>query len=123
MHMQNHQPMQPPSTALVAIRVVHTVVWAIFVACIVAIPIMSWLGRHRAAAWLIAIVSCECIVLVVNRMRCPLTSVAGRYTEDRRANFDIYLPQWLAKHNKTIFGTLYFAGLVFAMFRWVDSQG
>ena len=116
-------PIYPPSTTLVAIRVVHTFVWAIFVACIVAIPIMSWLGRHRAAAWLIAVVACECIVLVVNKMRCPLTSVAARYTEDRRANFDIYLPKWLAKYNKVIFGTLYFAGLVFALVRWAGTQG
>ena len=34
-------------------------------------------------------------MLVVNRWRCPLTSAAERYTTDRRANFDIYLPEWL----------------------------
>jgi hypothetical protein len=30
-------------------------------------------------------------------MRCPLTGIAARYTDDRRDNFDIYLPPWLAR--------------------------
>ncbi len=54
----------------------------------------------------------ECLVLVFNRGRCPLTDVAGRYTSARSANFDIYLPVWLARYNKEIFG------VVFAVWRW-----
>jgi len=48
----------------------------------------------------------EVIILAVNRWRCPLIAVAARYTDDRRENFDIYLPLWLAMHNKTVFGAL-----------------
>lgn len=58
----------------------------------------------------------------MNGMACPLTDVAERYTNDRRANFDIYLPEWLARSNKTIFGTLYFAGLVFLLVSWTASR-
>jgi hypothetical protein len=47
-----------------------------------------------------------------------LTGIAARYTPDRRPNFDIYLPEWLALHNKQIFGALYVFGLVFAFARW-----
>jgi hypothetical protein len=39
-------------------------------------------------------------VLWLNGWRCPLTDVAARYTDDRRANFDIYLPEWLARYNE-----------------------
>jgi hypothetical protein len=60
-------------------------------------------------------------VLAVNRWRCPLTPIAARYTEDRRANFDIYLPEWLARYNKEIFGTLYLAGVVLLVVRWVGA--
>jgi hypothetical protein len=60
-------------------------------------------------------------VLVLNRWRCPLTSVAARYTADRRANFDIYLPEWLATHNKSIFGALYFVGVVFVLVHWLHT--
>jgi hypothetical protein len=45
-------------------------------------------------------------------MHCPLTAVAARYTAERRPNFDIYLPAWLARHNILIFSTLYAAGLL-----------
>lgn len=117
--MELQPPAAGPSAALKAVKIVHTVVWAIFAGCILAIPVASWLGEDRASAWLVAIVFVECAVLVLNRWRCPLTSVAARYTADRQANFDIYLPEWLAKHNKVIFGALYFGGVVFATAHWV----
>jgi hypothetical protein len=41
------------------------------------------------------------------------------YADDRRANFDIYLPEWLARHNKGIFGSLYLAGVVLLAVRWI----
>lgn len=106
------------ANAVVAIKLAHTIAWAFFVACILAIPFASWHGDHRAAAWLAAIVFIDVAALLLNRWRCPLTSLAARYTDDRRDNFDIYLPQWLARHNKLIFGTLYVAGMVFALARW-----
>lgn len=65
------------------------------------------------------IVAWEVAVLGFNGWRCPLTSMAARYTEVRRDNFDIYLPLWMARYNKLIFGTLYVAGLAFALVRWV----
>jgi hypothetical protein len=108
-----------PARALRAVKVLHTAVWALFAGSILAIPVAAAAGAWTAAAVLIALVSLECTVLVFNRMRCPLTNVAARYTEDRRANFDIYLPVWLARHNKLIFGTLFVAGIAFAVARWL----
>jgi hypothetical protein len=58
-------------------------------------------------------------VLAANRMRCPLTDLAARYTEERADNFDIYLPLWLARHNQRIFGTLYVVGMGVAWGLWV----
>lgn len=68
-----------------------------------------------------AVVLGEVLVLVLNRMRCPLTGVAARYTSARADNFDIFLPLWLARYNKTIFGTLYAAGIVYALVEWLRS--
>ena len=104
--------------ALRLIKVVHTVVWAFFAGSIVAIPVLAWAGALRAAAGAIGVVLVEVLVLVYNRMRCPLTAVAARYTDDRRDNFDIYLPQWLARYNKEVFGTLYVAGILLTAARW-----
>ena len=119
--MHDQLPVDAHRTTLVMIKLAHTLAWAIFAGCILAIPIVSWRGEHRAAAWLAAIVAGEVAVLVLNKLRCPLTAVAARYTEDRRDNFDIYLPEWLARHNKLIFGTLYLAGVVFAFARWTGA--
>ena len=44
--------------------------------------------------------------------------MAARHTDAREANFDIYLPEWLARHNKTIFGLLFALGLAYALARW-----
>jgi hypothetical protein len=104
--------------ALQAVKLAHTVVWVFFVVCILAIPVFAWRGRFGLAALFIGIVAVECLVIVFNDWRCPLTPIAARYTDDRRANFDIYLPEWLARHNKTIFGALYAAGVFFTLLRW-----
>ncbi len=116
--VQESLPLVAPSVMLKAIKVTHTIVWTVFAACILAMPVFSWRGDHATAAWLAVFVAVEVAVLLLNKLRCPLTSVAARYTDDRRANFDIYLPEWLAKYNKLIFGGLYLAGVVFALVRW-----
>ncbi len=95
--------------------------WAFFAGCILAIPVASWWGHHQEAAWLSTIVLVEVFILVANRWRCPLTAVAARFTEERHDNFDIYLPLWLARHNKLIFGAAYVLGMAFAYFRWRES--
>jgi hypothetical protein len=100
------------------IKLVHTVIWALFASAILAIPVFAWLGAWHITVILIGIVCVECLVLVLNRMHCPLTTVAARYTEDRRENFDIYLPLWLARYNKQIFGTLFAVGIVVSLIRW-----
>lgn len=108
-----------PRSALRAIKILHTVVWAFFVAVIVGIPALAWRERYGWVAVLTAVVVVEGVVLAVNGMRCPLTDIAARYTEDRRDNFDIYLPLWVARWNKWIFGPLFVVGVVFAVVRWL----
>ena len=105
------------------VKLAHTLVWALFAGCIVALPIVAWRGHIHAALILIAIVGFEVVVLLLNRFRCPLTGVAARYTEDRRDNFDIYLPLWVARYNKQIFGSLYVAGIVYTLAQWKEMRG
>jgi hypothetical protein len=113
----------PPSTVsgswlLTVIKAAHTIVWVFFVACILAIWAFAARGEFFNAALSIAVVFVEVVVLAFNDGRCPLSAVAARYTDDGRANFDIYLPQWLAGHTKSIFGPLYGAGIAFTLARW-----
>jgi hypothetical protein len=104
------------------IKVAHTIIWALFAGSIVAIPVLAWFNEWTLTGIIILFVLLECLVLVFNHMRCPLTDIAARYTDDRADNFDIYLPLWLARNNKIIFGTLFVAGLIFTLLRWTLSE-
>jgi hypothetical protein len=105
---------------LVAIKLLHTAIRAFFAGCIVALPVAALMNHLDWAAALNLVVLAECAVLAFNRGRCPLTAVAARYTEDRADNFDIYLPQWLARHNKAVFGSLFLGGELIALWRWLS---
>ena len=100
------------------IKSLHTFVWAVFAGSILAIPCFTFIGRLSVSWALIGLVLVEVVVLAANWMRCPLTDIAGRYTEERRDNFDIYLPLWIARHNKRIFGGLFVAGLLYTAAVW-----
>jgi hypothetical protein len=110
-----------PQASLRTVKVLHTGVWAFFAGCIVAIPILGLARRFEAAAVFIGIVLAEGIVLVVNGLRCPLTDVAARYTDDRGDNFDIYLPLWIARNNKLFFGLWFLLGTIFVIVRWLGA--
>jgi len=105
------------------VKALHTLVWAFFVACIAAIPVLAWTGRFRSALLVIGLVMLEVLVLAFNGWRCPLTAVAARYTEDRQDNFDIYLPLLIARYNKEIFGTLFVGGMLVTLARWLWWRG
>ncbi len=116
-------PSADAARVLWQIRMVHTVAWAVFAGAIVAIPAVTLTGNLRAAAWLSALVWIEVAILAANRMHCPLTGIAARYTDDRSDNFDIFLPAWLARHNKLLFGVLFAAGELFLAASWAWASG
>lgn len=104
--------------SLTLIKLAHTAIWAVMAAAIVTLPIVAVRGRFRLALWLTALIVVECAVLALNGGRCPLTDLAARFTPDRSANFDIYLPLWVAEHNKIIFGWLFVVGEVVFLWQW-----
>jgi len=99
------------------VKLAHTAIWAIMAAAIVALPVAALFGRFRLAGWLTVMIIAECVVLALNHGRCPLTDLAAPFTSDRAANFDIFLPRWLAQNNKAIFGSLFAAGEVILLWR------
>lgn len=111
MSMQNAQK-------LFLIKLVHTAIWAFFVATIGYVVYAGVTGDIGLPVWIaIGLVSLEGLVLLLNQGRCPLTSVGARYTEDRSDAFDIFLPNWLAKHNKLIFTTIFLAATALVISR------
>ncbi len=102
------------------VKLLHTAIWAVMAAAILLLPLSAWFGYSRIALGLTLLILGECTALAFNRGRCPLTDVAARYTDDRSDNFDIYLPLWLARNNKRIFGALFVAGELLWMWRWIE---
>jgi hypothetical protein len=107
---------------LTTIKLLHTLIWAVLAAAILALPVLGVLHRFRWAAVLTGLVLLECGVLALNGGRCPLTDVAAKFTDDRARNFDIYLPKWLAEHNKAIFGALFVAGEMIVLGYWFRER-
>jgi hypothetical protein len=75
--------------------------------------------NFRMALIASAAVMIEVVILALNHMSCPLTAIAARHTDERQPNFDIYLPLWVARYNKQIFGPLYVVAALSALALWL----
>jgi hypothetical protein len=106
---------------LTLIKSLHTLVWLVMTAATVWI-FRSILRQQFDVRFKIALglISVEVLVLLVNRFTCPLTPLARSYSDSQAPNFDIYLPAFLARHNKTIFSGLF--ALMILLHFWMRSQ-
>ena len=106
------------SEKLFAIKLVHTLIWLFFVIVIFYILYSGITDRITSLTWIaIGLVIVEGIVLLLCNMFCPLTIVARRYSNSKKDNFDIFLPNWLARHNKLIFTSIYLIGVLIVLIR------
>ncbi len=106
---------------LVAIKLLHTVVWGFFASLIFYTLYCGLFDRVSYLTWwAIGLVLLEAFVLLFNHWYCPLTIVARRYSDSERDNFDIFLPEWLARHNKWIFSILFGLGVLLVLLRSLD---
>jgi hypothetical protein len=105
---------------LIAIKLIHTLIWVLFVAVIFYILYSGIANKINSFTWIgIGLIILEGIVLLVFKMFCPLTLIARKYSNSEKDNFDIFLPNWLAKYNKLIFTTIYAIGLVIVLIRTI----
>ena len=103
---------------LLAIKLIHTLIWLFFVTVIFYILYSGLTGKINTYTWIgISLIISEGIVLLVFKMFCPLTVFARKYSDSQKDNFDIFLPKWLAIYNKLIFATMFLIGLVIIMIR------
>jgi len=104
------------------IKLAHTAIWLVLAGFILALPVAGLTQRFHLAAILTTVVLLECAILAFNQGRCPCTDLAARYATGRSDNFDIYLPEWLARHNKTIFGTLFVVNELIVLGCWLGRS-
>ncbi len=100
------------------VKLLHTAVWAVMVAAILQIIYSGWTGHISPFTYgAFGLMAFEGLALWYGKGACPLTPVARQYSDSQKANFDIYLPEWVAKWNKEIFGTLLAVGVAMVLWR------
>lgn len=103
---------------LIGIKFIHTAIWIFFNTVIAYMGYAVIVGNLNIWFWIgLAFVLLEGLVLLLFRWTCPLTLIARRYSHSKRDNFDIYLPEWIARNTKTIYTTLSILIVLIALFR------
>ncbi|MAP55216.1 hypothetical protein [Altibacter sp.] len=101
------------------IKILHTIIWIFFVTVIGYILYSGISGNLTMYTWIgIVLVLAEGLVLLIFKMFCPLTLWARKYSGSTQANFDIFLPNWLATYNKIIFTSLFVIGMILVLIRF-----
>lgn len=92
---------------LIAIKIIHTIIWIFFNVVIFYMLYAAVTDKLDKWLWIgYGLFALEGIVLLLFRFFCPLTVWARKYSDSAKPNFDIYLPEWLAKYNKQIYTSL-----------------
>lgn len=95
-------------TNLTTIKIIHTVIWIFFNAVLFYMAYAVIVNKIDNFVWIgIGLILLEGIVLLLFKKMCPLTIMARKYSESTKDNFDIYLPNWLARNNKLIYTTFF----------------
>jgi hypothetical protein len=104
------------------IKFIHTAIWVVFVAAILYVLYAGIFDKVTWLVWIcIAAVFVEAIVLFTNKWKCPFTILGYKYASNRTIGFDIFLPTWLAKHNKVIFSSLFSIGFALVLWRVLSN--
>jgi hypothetical protein len=109
------------SYKLTMVRILHTLVWIAFNVIIFYFLYSAISDKIGRWTWIcLSLIMGEGIVLLVSGNVCPITTVARNYSDSTKENFDIYLPNWLAKYNKEIYSVIVGVGVVILIFRLMD---
>ena len=80
---------------------------------------------NKIDKWLwicISLVLMEGVVLLVFKKLCPITLIAHKYSNSTKDNFDIFLPNWLAKYNKLIYTSLFIIAVFILIYQLVFNK-
>lgn len=93
---------------LILIKTIHTIIWIFFNVVLFYMAYEVIFNKIDNFIWIgIGFIILEFIVLLFFKMMCPLTIVARKYSDSNKENFDIFLPNWLAKYNKQIYTSFF----------------
>ena len=94
-------------TKLRCIKTMHTLIWVFFNIVIFYMVYAVLTGKIDFWLWVCyGLILLEGLTLALCRLYCPITLIARKYSDSTKHNFDIYLPEWLAKYNKQIYTSI-----------------
>jgi hypothetical protein len=106
------------------IKLIHTVIWLFFNAVIFYLYYAAITNKIDFRVLIcIGLILLEGLVLLIFKMFCPITVIARKYSDSNKDNFDIFLPNWLARYNKLIYTTLFIIVLIILGFRVLKGEG
>lgn len=111
-----------PHSKLISIKLIHTAIWIFFNVVIFYMLYAVLVNKIDKWLWIgYGLFILEGLVLWYYKFFCPLTIVARRYSVSTKANFDIYIPEWLAKYNKLLYTSLLVVILGITIYRLVQN--
>lgn len=102
------------------VKVFHTLIWVFFNLVIFYLLYAVIANKIDKWVWIcISLILLEGVILVVFKNICPVTLIARKYSKSPKDNFDIYLPNWLARYNKEIYSIIVLIAVVILIYRLV----
>lgn len=102
------------------VKVIHTIIWVFFNLVIFYLLYAVIANKIDKWVWIcISLILLEGVILVVFKNICPVTLIARKYSKSPKDNFDIYLPNWLARYNKEIYSIIVLIAVVILIYRLV----
>ncbi|HMT12679.1 MAG TPA: hypothetical protein PKA39_13770 [Ignavibacteria bacterium] len=96
----------------------HTAIWIFFNIVIFYLLYAVVVNKIDIWVWIsLGLIGIETLILLVFKRVCPVTLLAKRYSDSERANFDIYLPHWLAKYNQPIYSSIVMLAILILFYR------
>ena len=107
---------------LTSIKIVHTIIW-VFFNLVIWYLLAVVVNKIGSLVWIgVGIILAEGLVLILFKMKCPLTIMARKHSQSTEDNFDIYLPAWLAKYNKLIYTIVFIVILCLLAYRMINNN-
>ncbi|MCB0574193.1 MAG: hypothetical protein KDC61_06470 [Saprospiraceae bacterium] len=103
---------------LTLIKIIHTAIWLFYNVVIFYLLYAVIANKIDVWVWIcLGLIALEGLILLVFKNICPVTIWARKYSDSERDNFDIYLPNWLAKYNKAIYTAIVLIAVVILCYR------
>jgi len=105
---------------LTRIKLIHTLIWIFFNVVIFYLAYAVIAGDIDKWVWIgLGLFVIEGLILILFKMKCPLTVIARKYSDSTKDNFDIFLPNWLARYNKLIYSIFLSIIIIILIFRLI----